>query len=67
MKRIGLAVLIFLLFAIPARGENLTLVLDWFPNVDHLPLYVAQEKGFFAEEGLKVNITSPSELSLIHI
>ena len=61
MKRIGLAVLIFLLFTVPARGENLTLVLDWFPNVDHLPLYVAQEKGFFAEEGLKINITSPSE------
>ncbi len=61
MKCIGLAVLIFLLFTVPARGENLTLVLDWFPNVDHLPLYVAQEKGFFAEEGLKINITSPSE------
>ena len=60
MKRIGLAVLIFLLFTVPARGENLTLVLDWFQTLTTCPL-CSTRKGVFAEEGLKINITSPSE------
>ncbi len=46
-----------------AAEENLKLMLDWFPNVDHLPIYVAKEKGFFAENGIKVDIISPSETS----
>jgi putative hydroxymethylpyrimidine transport system substrate-binding protein len=44
-------------------GEKLNLMLDWFPNVDHLPIYVAKEKGYFFEQGLSVNIISPSETS----
>jgi putative hydroxymethylpyrimidine transport system substrate-binding protein len=42
-------------------SEELTLILDWFPNVDHLPIYVARERGLFAEEGLEIKIISPSE------
>ena len=44
-----------------ALAQNLTLMLDWFPNVDHLPIYVAQEKGYFAAEDLQVKIISPSD------
>ncbi len=44
-------------------GEKLTLMLDWFPNVDHLPIYVAQEKGYFREAGIEVEILSPSDTS----
>ncbi len=51
-----------LLFAAgSATAEKLTLMLDWFPNIDHLPIYVAQEKGLFKEKGLEVEIISPSE------
>ena len=46
-----------------AAGEKLTLMLDWFPNVDHLPIYVAQEKGYFREAGIEVKILSPSDTS----
>jgi len=46
--------------AAPA-AQNLRLMLDWFPNVDHLPIYVAQEKGYFAEHNIQVAIISPSE------
>ena len=35
-------------------AEKLTLLLDWYVNPDHAPLLVAQEKGYFAEEGLEV-------------
>jgi len=42
-------------------AQELTLILDWFPNVDHLPIYAARQQGLFAEEGLKIKIISPSE------
>ena len=44
-------------------NEKLKLMLDWFPNVDHLPVYVAREKGYFADQSIEVNIISPSETS----
>jgi len=51
----------FLFYAGSASAEKLTLMLDWFPNIDHLPIYVAQERGLFKEKGLEVEIISPSE------
>jgi len=36
--------------------EKVTLLLDWFPNVDHAPLYVAQEKKIFSKHGLEVEL-----------
>jgi putative hydroxymethylpyrimidine transport system substrate-binding protein len=42
-------------------SSKLTLILDWFPNVDHLPIYEARRQGFFADEGLDIKIISPSE------
>lgn len=40
--------------------RELTVVLDWYPNALHAFLYEAEEKGYFAEEGLTVNIQSPA-------
>ncbi|MDO4417376.1 MAG: ABC transporter substrate-binding protein [Eubacteriales bacterium] len=48
----------------PASDADLTefdVVLDWYPNAVHTFLYEAQDKGYFAEEGLKVNIINPAE------
>ena len=60
-------ILVLLLISFWASSVNaaqeLTLILDWFPNVDHLPIYVAQHRGFFADEGLEIKIISPSETS----
>ncbi|MBP2242783.1 ABC-type nitrate/sulfonate/bicarbonate transport system substrate-binding protein [Cytobacillus eiseniae] len=41
--------------------DKVTVVLDWTPNTNHTGLYVAQEKGYFAEEGLDVEIIMPGE------
>lgn len=45
------------------RGDEGTakvkLALDWYPNANHLGLYIAQEQGYFAAEGLKVQLYSP--------
>jgi len=43
-----------------AAGQNVTVLLDWFINPDHAPLYVALEKGFFNEKGLEVEFIAPS-------
>lgn len=64
MKRTLLALILFAVLAwtSPVLAEApLTLMLDWFPNVDHLPIYVAQERGFFAQQGVAVKILNPSD------
>ena len=40
--------------------REMDVVLDWYPNALHAFMYVAIEKGYYAEEGLKVNIRFPS-------
>ena len=40
--------------------RELDVVLDWYPNALHAFLYEAIDKGYYAEEGLKVNIRFPS-------
>jgi ABC-type nitrate/sulfonate/bicarbonate transport systems, periplasmic components len=41
--------------------ENVRVVLDWSPNTNHTGLYVARDRGFFAEQGLEVEIIQPGE------
>lgn len=47
-----------------AAKEKLTLLLDWFVNPDHAAIIVAQQKGYFAENGLEVDIVEPADPSL---
>ena len=51
----------------PMALEKVTLVLDWTPNTNHTGLYVAQENGYFADNGLDVQIIQPSEASAIQL
>ena len=44
---------------------SVRMALDWYPNSNHLGLYIAQEKGYFAEEGLNVTIYTPVDPSTI--
>ena len=41
--------------------QKLTVMLDWFVNPDHAALVVAQEKGFFAAQGLNVELQTPAD------
>jgi putative hydroxymethylpyrimidine transport system substrate-binding protein len=50
------------LTATPAfAADKMTLLLDWFVNPDHGPIIVAQEKGFFADQGLEVEVIAPAD------
>lgn len=43
--------------------RDVTLLLDWVPNPDHVGLYWAKEHGLFAKRGLKVALKAPSDPS----
>lgn len=70
MKRVVALMLFICLLLCGCTGEEkqtqqgglraLDVVLDWYPNALHSFLYVAMEKGYFANEGLQVNIRFPS-------
>lgn len=42
-------------------------LLDWIPNTNHTGIYVAKDKGFYAEQGIDVDIVQPSDSGSIHI
>ncbi|SOE18540.1 putative hydroxymethylpyrimidine transport system substrate-binding protein [Hoeflea halophila] len=44
-------------------GDQMTLMLDWFVNPDHGPIIIAEEKGYFEEAGLAVEIIAPANPS----
>lgn len=43
--------------------DQMTLLLDWFVNPDHAPVVIAQEKGYFADVGLSVDVIAPADPS----
>jgi putative hydroxymethylpyrimidine transport system substrate-binding protein len=47
-----------------AAPQSLTLMLDWFPNADHVGLYQALAEGDFARAGLDVHVQTPSDPAL---
>ena len=70
MKRIVALLLVCLLLAgcsaAPEKSgkeekpETVDVVLDWYPNAVHAFIYEAIDKGYFADEGLQVNVLFPS-------
>ncbi|WP_339258944.1 ABC transporter substrate-binding protein [Paenibacillus sp. FSL R5-0713] len=41
--------------------DKLSIMLDWYPNAVHSFIYVAQENGYFADQGLDVDIQMPAD------
>lgn len=61
-KGISLTItLIFIFFACTSIAKPLTVVLDWFLNPDHAPLFVAKHYGFFKRAGIQVKLISPTD------
>ena len=66
MKRMLCTLLVCLLIAaaLPATAEGLTdvtVILDYIPNTNHTGMYVALDKGYYADAGLNVTIIEPTE------
>lgn len=68
-KLISIFLILILLFTVTAcnseetnnKNVKISVVLDWTPNTNHTGLYVAQEKGFFEEEGIEIELVQPPE------
>ena len=60
---VALAVLLLggLLAACGDEPTSVTLALDWYPWSNHTGLYLAQERGYFEEENLEVDIYVPGD------
>lgn len=57
-----LILIVALLSTSPAWSmDKMTLILDWFINPDHGPILIAQEKGYFAEQNLEVEVVPPAD------
>ena len=44
-----------------AANDKITLLLDWFVNPDHGPIIIAEEKGYFKDAGLDVEVIAPAD------
>jgi ABC-type nitrate/sulfonate/bicarbonate transport system substrate-binding protein len=42
--------------------SKVILMLDWVPNTNHSGIFVAQDKGYFEQAGLEVEIIQPGEV-----
>jgi ABC-type nitrate/sulfonate/bicarbonate transport system substrate-binding protein len=46
-------------------AQKVSVMLDWVPNTNHTGLYVAQERGYFKDQGLNVEILPLAEGSSV--
>ncbi len=65
LKRV-FVLLAALLLPMLAQGANkeLSLMLEWFVNPDHGPIIIAQQNGYFEDQGVKVRIQEPADPNL---
>jgi putative hydroxymethylpyrimidine transport system substrate-binding protein len=47
--------------ALAQELETISVALDWYPNANHAGLYLAQERGYYAEERLAPEFYTPSD------
>jgi putative hydroxymethylpyrimidine transport system substrate-binding protein len=61
-KTIFITVIFLIFFGLAAQGNDpeMGIILDFFANPNHVPIYVAKQLGFFAAEGLEVEIMIPA-------
>ena len=63
MKKMIFFLLAFFTFTCQAETKKLIVLLDWFANPNHAPLFVAKDQGYFKEQGLDVELIGPSDPS----
>ncbi len=60
-----LQLIIFLLltfsYSSAYSADKLVVLLDWFANPNHAPLFVAQQQGFFKQQNLDVELIGPAD------
>lgn len=71
LRKTVLSVIVLIIALAPslaAEGEmeeemrEVTFMLDWVPNVNHVGIFAARNQGYFADAGLSVDIIQPGEV-----
>ncbi len=62
-RAIGAIIFTLQLFSQSVQAKPLNVILDWFVNPDHAPLFVAQQQGFYKKFGISVNFIPPTDPS----
>lgn len=60
-KNTTLFLILFLLSPFACASEPIKIILDWYINPDHAPLFVAEEQGYFKEAGITIQIIQPAD------
>lgn len=58
--RLITAIALLIITTQSVAADKMTLILDWFINPDHGPIIIAEENGYFAEQGLEVKVVAPA-------
>lgn len=61
IKSLAFALLVWSLPSSALANENMTVLLDWFVNPDHAALIIARDRGYFADQGLDVELIAPAD------
>ncbi|MEO1103920.1 MAG: ABC transporter substrate-binding protein [Pseudomonadota bacterium] len=63
LRSFFVALLLLTLAPAASAQDRLTVLLDWFINPDHAPLYIAEARGEFAARDLEVTFIAPADPS----
>ena len=60
IKHLFIFLSLMLLAHVAVGSDKFTVLLDWYVNPDHGPLFVADAQGYFGDEGLDVELIAPA-------
>ncbi len=63
LKKLFFCIILITSVQFTYANEKITVLLDWFINPNHAPLFVAQEQGYFKEQNLDVELIGPADPS----
>lgn len=63
LKKMILGVVLCVCVLSASAVQTVSLILDWLPNPDQAPLWLADELGLFQKHGLQVTLISPTDAS----
>ena len=63
----AIVIFVFVTFTACSASESdkVKIALDWYPNANHIGIYIAEFKGYFSDENLEVEIYTPSDPSTV--
>ena len=65
LKKLALLTALTLLPVAAEANDKLSVILEWYVNPDHAPMVVAEQNGYFDDEGLDVTLVPPADPAMV--